>query len=133
MNNRAEQRSPDGFYFFRRRMTTRTPDDIRRRDSPLGARSRSFLPAFDHVPSEHRLRAPVPPLDEDVRFQEGDELARCVFVEDGDIVHHLQRRHDVGPFLLGDEGSPLPLDGADGAVGIECQDQNVGGLLRLSQ
>ena len=65
----------------------------------------------------------VAALDENIGTKDADELEWGVFFEQHDGVDGGEGGHDAGAFALTDDGPGGPFEAADGAVGVEAEDE----------
>ncbi len=68
---------------------------------------------------------PIRALDQNVGQDIGDELARRVFVEEGDGVDGVERASHARPFLFGDQRPRGTFETGHAGVGVERENQDV--------
>jgi hypothetical protein len=80
----------------------------------------------DEIGTDDRFVAPVTALGKHVGLRGADQLERRIFLEDRNVVHHLEGREHFGAFGLADDGpiGCLP-EPANRGVAVEPDDQPI--------
>lgn len=68
---------------------------------------------------------PVGSFYQHIRQHVGDQLARCLFVEERHRVHGFKRARQFGPIILRNHRSSRTFQPLDAGVGIQRENQNV--------
>jgi hypothetical protein len=83
--------------------------------------------------STHNLLGPVvTPLDQDIGSDRGDEIERCIFMEDRDGIDRLEGAQDLGASLHGIERPAWSFQAPDAFIRVQPHDEVVALLGGLS-
>ena len=88
---------------------------------------------LDDVAPDDGVFGPIGAFDEHVRLHRGNQIKRCVLVEDDDPINARERLEHLGPLGLAGDRTIGSLVLTDGSVGVHTNQQRIAKLTRVLQ